>query len=74
MNFLLDSEQTLQPVWRQFGIAPQEAGREHTAIVVLLDADGHQRIGFPLSELTPEGIAHDVRVLEREAAIQSTAN
>jgi len=74
MNFLLGSEQTLQPVWREFGIEPQKAGREHTAIVVLLDADGHQRIGFPLSELTPEGVAHDVRVLQREAASQSSAN
>jgi len=74
MNFLLAAEPKLQPVWREFGIEPQETGREHTAIVVLLDADGHQRIGFPLSELTPEGIAHDVRVLEREAALQSRAN
>ena len=74
INFLLGSEQTLQPVWREFGIEPQVAGREHTATVVLLDAGGHQRIGFPLSELTPEGIAHDVRVLEREAALQSSAN
>ena len=74
MNFLLGSEQTLQPVWREFGIEPQVAGREHTATVVLLDAGGHQRIGFPLSELTPEGIAHDVRVLRREAAAQSSAN
>ena len=74
IDFLLGSEQTLQPVWRQFGIEPQKTGREHTATVVLLDADGHQRIGFPLSELTPEGIAHDVRVLGREAAAQSSAN
>jgi len=74
MNFLLGTEQTLQPVWREFGIEPQKTGREHTATVVLLDAEGHQRIGFPLSELTPEGIAHDVRVLEREAAAQSSAN
>ena len=67
---ILGREQTLQPVWRQFGIEPQKTGREHTAIVVLLSADGRQRIGFPLSELTPEGIAHDVRVLQREVAAQ----
>ncbi|MCX6370818.1 MAG: SCO family protein [Solirubrobacterales bacterium] len=70
MNFLLGSAQTLQPVWREFGIEPQKTGREHTATVVLLDAEGHQRIGFPVSELTPEGVAHDVRVLEREDAAQ----
>ena len=73
MNFLLGSDRTLQPVWREFGVEPQKDGREHTAIVVLLDANGRQRIGFPLSELTPEGIAHDVRVLQREAAAQSGA-
>jgi protein SCO1/2 len=73
MNFLLGSDRTLQPVWREFGIEPQKDGGEHTAIVVLLDASGRQRIGFPLSELTPEGIAHDVRVLQREAAAQGAA-
>jgi protein SCO1/2 len=73
MNFLLGSDRTLQPVWREFGIEPQKEGREHTAIVVLLDASGRQRIGFPLSELTPEGIAHDVRLLQREAAAPGAA-
>ena len=73
MNFLLGSDRTLQPVWREFGIEPQKSDREHTAIVVLLDASGRQRIGFPLSELTPEGVAHDVRVLEREATVQTAA-
>ena len=67
MKFLLGSQQSLQPVWRSFGIAPQEKDREHSAVVVLLDSQGHQRIGFPLSELTPEGIAHDVKVLQSEA-------
>ena len=66
MKFLLGSQQSLQPVWRSFGIAPQEKGREHSAVVVLLDRAGHQRIGFPLSELTPEGIAHDIRLLQSE--------
>ncbi len=74
IDFLLGSAQTLQPVWREFGIEPQKTGHEHTATVVLLDAEGHQRIGFPVSELTPEGIAHDVRVLEHEAALQNSAN
>ena len=26
---------------------------------------GRQRIGFPLNQLTPEGLAHDVRLLRR---------
>ncbi len=73
LQFLLGSEQKLQPVWREFGVQPQQKDREHSAAVVLLDAAGRQRIGFPLSELTPEAIAHDVLALQREAASQSAA-
>lgn len=63
MRFLLGTEAQLQPVWRAFGIAPQTEGREHSASVVLLATDGRQAVGFPLSELTPEGIAADLRRL-----------
>jgi len=71
LDFLLGSEQTLQPVWRNFGVQPEAKDEEHSAVVVLLDADGRQRISFPLSELTPEGIAADIRALQREAASQA---
>jgi hypothetical protein len=30
---------------------------------VVLDRAGRQRAGFPVDQLTPEGLAHDVRVL-----------
>lgn len=73
MSFLLGSDQSLQPVWQEFGIERQKDGREHTATVVLLDASGRQRIGFPLSKLTPEGVAHDVRLLQREVAVETAA-
>lgn len=63
MHFLLGSEAQLQPVWRAFGIAPQTEGREHSASVVLLSTDGRQAVGFPISELTPEGLAADLRRL-----------
>jgi protein SCO1/2 len=63
MRFLLGSEAQLQPVWRAFGIAPQTEGREHSASVVLLSTDGRQAVGFPISELTPEGVAADLRRL-----------
>ncbi len=66
MAFLLGSDQSLQQVWRQFGIRPQEKGLEHSAVVVLLDSSGRQRVGFPLSELTPEGLAHDINALAAE--------
>jgi hypothetical protein len=39
---------------------------EHQSRVTLVDKRGFQRIGFPGSEVTPERLAHDVRMLERE--------
>ena len=65
MHFLLSPDSTLQHVWNQFGIRPQERDSAHTAYVVLLDRSGRQRIGFPFDKLTPEGLAHDLRRLEQ---------
>ena len=39
---------------------------EHGAFVLLLDKEGAPRVEFPVEELTPEALAHDVRKLERE--------
>lgn len=63
MQFLLGTRAQLAPVWRAFGIAPQTNELDHTSHVVLVDGAGRQRIGFPFSELTPEGLAHDLRRL-----------
>jgi hypothetical protein len=32
---------------------------------VLLDAGGHARVAYALEGLTPESLAHDVRLLSR---------
>ena len=66
MRFALGDRSSLQPAWRSFGVQPQERGREHAAWVVLLDRSGRQRIGFPASKLTSEGVEHDVRLLLAE--------
>ena len=63
MRFLLGTRAKLQPVWKAFGIRPQQAGLEHSAHVVLADARGMQRIGFPFDHLTPEGLGHDMAKL-----------
>ena len=69
MRFLLGSDAQLQRVWRTFGIQPQgTGGREHSASVVLLDDTGVARVSFPVDQLTPEGLAHDLRALERRGA------
>jgi protein SCO1/2 len=63
MRFLLGSERALAPVWRGFGIAPQRGALDHSAYVVLVDGAGRQRVGFPFSALTRDGLAHDLRRL-----------
>jgi protein SCO1/2 len=66
MRFLLGSRAQLRPIWRSYGIRPQGNGFEHSAYVLLIDRRGRQRIGFPVDQLTPEGLAHDIRKLESE--------
>ena len=45
--------------------------REHQARFTLVDARGYQRVGYPGSEATPERLAHDLALLEREARTSS---
>lgn len=68
MHFLLGSRAELSPVWKQYAIQPQGAAFDHSAYVLLIDARGRQRVAFPVDKLTPDGLAADVRVLQREAA------
>ena len=62
-RFLLGSRDELEPVWKGFAIRPQEGKLDHSAYVVLVDADGRQRVGWPSSQLFAEGLEHDVRRL-----------
>ena len=64
--FVLGSREELRPVWKGFAIQPQSVRQEHQARFTLVDKRGFQRIGFPGSEATPERLAHDLRLLERE--------
>jgi protein SCO1/2 len=71
MDFALGGEAQLRPVWRAYGIRPQGPDPEardfeHSARVELIDRRGFRRVGFPLSELTPEALAHDIRKLQAE--------
>jgi protein SCO1 len=64
-RFLLGSEAELRPVWQGYGVQPQTDDLEHSANVVLVDAEGRQRVGFPHGDLTPEALAHDLQRLVR---------
>jgi protein SCO1/2 len=66
LDFVLGSRAQLQPVWKGFAIQPQTVSQEHQARFTLVDKRGFQRIGFPGNMATPEAIAHDVALLERE--------
>jgi protein SCO1/2 len=77
MSFLLGSPAELEPVWKAYGIQPQGRGKEafdHSAHVVLIDREGRQRIGHPVSQLRPEGLAHDLRALQAEPETRRAAS
>jgi protein SCO1/2 len=73
MAFLLGTRAQLQPVWKTFAIQPQRRGKppagvdpqtfEHSAKVIVIDRDGRWRLSYPVSELTPEDLQHDIRRL-----------
>jgi protein SCO1/2 len=67
-RFLLGSRAQLAPVWKGYGVQPQQGSLDHSATVVLVDAAGRQRVGFPYDQLTPETLAHDIRRLESISA------
>jgi protein SCO1 len=66
IDFVLGTRAQLAPVWRGFAIRAQSVTTEHQSRFTLVDKRGFQRIGYPGSEATPERLAHDLRLLERE--------
>jgi protein SCO1 len=67
IDFVLGSRDQLRPLWNGYRIRPQAVDEEHMARITLVDSRGFQRIGYPGAEATPERLAHDLRLLEREA-------
>jgi protein SCO1 len=68
MDIALGGRRELERVWKGFAIQPQLNDAEHQARTVLIDADGYQRVGFPVDQLTPERLARDLRTLLDEAS------
>jgi protein SCO1/2 len=66
IRWALGTKRQLAPVWKKFGIAPQRPGHEHQSWMTLVDRRGMQRVGYPGAEVTPERLAHDLRILERQ--------
>jgi len=72
MRFLLGPPERLRRIWKRYGIQPQfdRSGRRyrggHSAYVMLIDRHGLLRVGFPASQLVPEDLAHDLKLLLRQ--------
>ena len=66
IRWVLGRESQLRRLWSKFAITQQTEQSEHLARLVLIDKRGFQRIGYPVSQVTPERLAHDLRLLERE--------
>jgi protein SCO1/2 len=67
IQFVLGSREQLRPLWKGYAITPQRVTQEHMARITLVDERGFQRVGYPGSEATPERLAHDLALLERQA-------
>lgn len=65
-HFLTGPPATLRALWKAYGIVPASAGETaflSSTPIFLLDGAGIERVGFPVEQLTPEGLAHDLRAL-----------
>jgi protein SCO1/2 len=66
IRWVLGRENQLRPLWEGFHTTSQTPQTEHMARLVLIDKRGFQRIGYPSSQVTPERLAHDLKLLEQE--------
>jgi protein SCO1/2 len=63
---VLGRESQLRPLWEGYNTTSQLPSQEHLARLVLIDKRGFQRVGYPAQQVTPERLAHDMALLERE--------
>jgi protein SCO1/2 len=66
MAFLNGPAAAMRRVWHAYAIEPVTPKVDHSTFVLLIDKRGIERVGFAADQLTPEGLAHDIRVLEHE--------
>jgi protein SCO1 len=66
IRWVLGRESQLRRLWNGFHVTSQSPTSEHMARIMLIDKRGFQRIGYPVSQVTPERLAHDLRLLDKE--------
>lgn len=65
LRWVLGTRRQLQPLYRGFAIQPQLRDSEHQAYITLVDSKGLQRVAVAINQTSPEDLAHDIRVLEK---------
>lgn len=66
VRFLTGPPAQLRAIWKAYGVVPASAGDAAflaSTPIFLVDRAGIERVGFPVEQLTPEGLAHDLRAL-----------
>jgi protein SCO1/2 len=66
VRFLTGPPDRLQAIWKAYGVVPASTGEAaflSSTPILLIDRTGIERVGFPVEQLTPEGLAHDLRAL-----------
>ena len=67
MRWVLGTRRQLQPLYRAFAIQPQLRDSEHQAYITLVDQKGFQRVAVPVNQTSPEDLAYDMKVLEKQS-------
>jgi protein SCO1/2 len=71
LEYLNGPRTLLRQIWHAYAVQPLEGsgtGDDHSAFVFLIDRRGYERVGFPVTALTPEALAHDIATLQRQRA------
>ena len=63
MHWGLGTRAELERVWKDYAVLGQSSTSDHSAYVFLLDRDGRRCVSWPVSNLTPEGLAHDLKLI-----------
>ena len=66
MRYLIGPVGQVRALWKRYGIHPLTHGEDHSAFIFLVDRRGVIRVGWPSHQVTPEDVAHDLRILVAE--------
>jgi protein SCO1/2 len=67
VRYLSGPVSQLRAVWRAYRVTPASSSRAafaRSATVLLLDAQGRERVVFGQEQLTPESLSHDIGMLQ----------